>query len=70
MPRGIRVKEGEDFSKATIKRVIDLLEAETPITKKAACEMLNMSYNTTRLAKIIEGYKEKEEFIKKRNKFR
>jgi len=66
MARGIRVKEGEDFSKSTIKRVINLLESDKPITKKAACDMLNMAYNTTRLNKIIEDYKAREEHIKKR----
>jgi hypothetical protein len=43
-----------------------LLEAEKPITKKAACEVLNISYNTTRLNKIIQEYKDKIEFRKKR----
>lgn len=56
----VKVKEGEDLSDANIKKVIDLLEAETPITKKAACEILNISYNTARLATITENYKAKK----------
>lgn len=64
--RGIRIKEGEDFSPATIKRVISALNQEKPITKKEACAMLNISYNTTRLNKIIEDFIEKEEFAKTR----
>ena len=67
MPRGVRRKEGEDFSKATIKRVISLLESAKPITKKDACAILNITYNTTRLNKIIQEYKSNEERIKKRN---
>lgn len=64
----VRKKEGEDFSKDTIKRVIDLLETDKPITKKAACDMLNITYNTTRLTKIIQQYKDDEEYIKTRKK--
>lgn len=37
------------------------MEAEKPITKKQACEVLNIAYNTTRLGQIIEKHKEKQE---------
>lgn len=64
--RGVKVKEGEKLDDATIQRVIDLLEDEKePITKKSACEILNISYNTTRLATIINDYKDKQERRKK-----
>jgi len=53
----IRKKEGEHLSEQNIERVISFLEQEKPITKKEACEILNISYNTTRLNKIIEEYK-------------
>ena len=53
----VKAKEHENLTEANIKKVIDLLEAEKPISKKDACEILNISYNTTRLAKIIEGYR-------------
>lgn len=66
MPRGVRRKEGEDFSKATMEKVIAALESETPVTKKVACEMINIAYNTTRLNKIIEEYKTKKEHDRKR----
>lgn len=56
----IKVKEGEDLSDENVKKVIGLLEAETKITKKQACEMLHISYNTTRLDSIIEQYKHKK----------
>lgn len=66
-----RVKEHENLSDSNILRVIGLLEGEKPITKKAACEILNITYNTTRLNKIIEDFKqaaarEKEMRAKKR----
>jgi hypothetical protein len=53
----VKAKEGENLTEAHIKKVIELLEAEKPISKKDACEILNISYNTTRLAKIIETHK-------------
>lgn len=62
MPRGIRKQEGEELSNSNIDRVITALEAENPITKTEACKMLNISYNTTRLNKIIESHKEKMAF--------
>jgi hypothetical protein len=68
MKRGVRRKEGEDFSKTKIEQVIKLLNQEKPITKKAACEMLNITYNTTRLNKIIDEYIEQQEYEKKRKK--
>jgi len=36
--------------------VIELLNGENPITKKEACSILNISYNTTRLNKIIQDH--------------
>jgi len=54
----IKKKAHEKLDDTNIKRVIAALTNENPITKKEACEMLNISYNTTRLSKIIEGFKE------------
>jgi hypothetical protein len=55
--------EEELMTDANIARVIKLLEpAEEgvkPITKKDACQILGMAYNTTRLGTIIEQYKQK-----------
>lgn len=56
--KGVKKKEGENLTAAHIEKVISLLEAEKPITKKEACEILNIAYNTTRLGKIIEEYKD------------
>jgi hypothetical protein len=64
--RGIRKKEDERLDDATVGRVISLMESGEISTKKAACEYLNISYNTTRLNRILEEYKDKLEFRKKR----
>lgn len=57
-----RTKNGDeeklDFD--TLEKVIALLEQEKPITKKEACSILNITYNTTRLASLIEKHKEKK----------
>jgi hypothetical protein len=62
--------EQELMTDANILRVIGLLEpkdtATKPITKKDACQILGMAYNTTRLATIIEEFKQKRERDQKR----
>lgn len=54
--------EHEKLDDANLERVIALLEPTEgkAITKKLACELLNISYNTTRLGTLIEKYKEKK----------
>lgn len=64
--RGVKKQDHERLDDATIGRVVSLLEQENPITKKAACEYLNISYNTTRLNRIIQEYKDKIEWRNKR----
>ena len=53
MARKRSALEEEKMTDANILRVISLLEpkeeGKQPITKKAACEILGMAYNTTRL---------------------
>lgn len=66
--RGVKKRDFEKLDDATVGRVVQLLEQSQPITKKAACEILNISYNTSRLAKIIQEYKDRIEFTKKRFK--
>jgi len=56
--RQTRKREYEKLDEANLNRVIELLEGEQPITKKVACEMLNISYNTTRLGSIIAEHKD------------
>lgn len=53
--------ETELMTPANISRVIRLLEPTEegvkPITKKDACQILGMAYNTTRLGTILEDFK-------------
>lgn len=62
----VKAKEHENLTETNIKKVIELLECEKPVSKKEACELLNISYNTTRLAKIIENFKQDQEESKRR----
>lgn len=66
--RKVNALEEEKMTPANITRVISLLEPEAgvaPITKKLACELLGMAYNTTRLGNIIQQFKDKQERDKK-----
>jgi transposase len=66
VPRGVKKRAHEKLTDSNITHVIQLLNAESPITKKHACEVLNISYNTTRLSTIIEEFKENKEYRDKR----
>ena len=65
MKRGIRKRAHENLSDANIRRVVHALKEEG-ITKKSACEMLNISYNTTRLNRIIEEFEDQENYVSTR----
>ena len=53
--------ENEKLTATNLDNVIALLEDTVkPITKKDACAMLNIAYNTTRLMQLIEKHKEKK----------
>lgn len=56
--------EEEKMTDANIARVITLLEPQEegakPITKKLACELLGMAYNTKRLDQVIQEYTERK----------
>lgn len=54
--------DDEKLDPANLEKVIALLEPEEgkPISKKDACAMLCIAYNTTRLGTLIEKYKEKK----------
>jgi hypothetical protein len=60
--------EEELMTDANIAKVIKLLEPAEgkAITKKDACQILGMAYNTTRLTTIIEEFKKKQERTAKR----
>jgi len=53
--RRVKLQVGEDLSGANITNVIAYLETDKS-TKKAACQMLGIKYNTSRLASIIENH--------------
>jgi transposase len=54
----IKTRKHENLTETNIQHVKELLLAEKPITKKEACSILNISYNTTRLNKIIADHDE------------
>lgn len=67
MKKGVKKKEHEKLDEATIERVVSLLGATPPITKKDACGILNISYNTTRLNAIISEYQ--DAVVKRKNNY-
>ena len=69
MKKRLKKKDYENLSPENVQKVISLLnpsEEQKPITKKEACDLLNISYNTVRLQKVIEDYNEQIEYVSKR----
>jgi len=67
----VKKKDYENLSTQNIEKVIGLLNpssSQKPITKKEACDILNIAYNTTRLNKIIEDYHDRKEYTAARKK--
>ncbi len=65
----MRTKKHENLTQANITKVIELLnptDGSKPITKKEACGILNIAYNTTRLGNIISEHHETMEFRARR----
>ena len=65
----MRTKKHENLTQANITKVIELLnptDGSKPITKKEACGILNIAYNTTRLGNIIAEHHETMEFRARR----
>jgi hypothetical protein len=64
MARKRSEQEQELMTDANIQRCISLLEPKEPntkpISKKDACQILGMAYNTTRLANILQQFKDKQ----------
>ncbi len=58
----VKSKSHEKLTFDNIEKVISLLEQDSPITKKEACGILNIRYNTTRLQKIIEEHNDTKQF--------
>jgi len=69
MPR-VKKKSHENLTSTNIKHVISLLNPTSSstkaITKREACSILNISYNTTRLDKIIQDFHEQKEYRARR----
>ena len=61
-----KTSEDENLTEDAFKKVIEGLNAEKPITKKEACAILQITYNTTRLDRLITEYQEKKEHEAKR----
>lgn len=61
----VKAKDYEDLSDSNIRKVIAALNTSPAITKKEACEMLKISYNTSRLNNIIEEFIARQENIKR-----
>ena len=64
--RRIKKKESENLSDTNIRKVINLLSGNSPITKKEACGILNIAYNTARLQRIIDDFQETQAYREKR----
>ena len=62
----IKTKKHENLTETNIQHVYELLNQDSPITKKEACNILNISYNTTRLNKILQDYLETVEYRERR----
>lgn len=63
--RKVKARDHENLTDNNIRKVITLLSGSSPITKKEACEILNISYNTLRLNKIIESFNDEQDLIKR-----
>ena len=59
-------RDHENLSDTNIRKVIDLLNGQAPISKKEACSILNIAYNTTRLQRIIDDFEETQAYREKR----
>jgi len=58
--RKTKMGDAEKLDDTNMVRVIQMLEAEKPCSKKDACAALNIAYNTARLTTLIEKFKEKK----------
>ena len=65
--RTVKKKAHENLTNDNISRVISFLRQDNPITKKEACELLNIRYNTTRLQNIIDDF---EDTLERKERFK
>ena len=70
MKRGLKKRSYENLTQQNIQHVINLLNptdsSKKAITKREACSILNISYNTTRLDKILQDFWEKKAYRARR----
>ena len=66
MVRRLKKRDHENLSDTNIRKVINLLNGQAPISKKEACSILNIAYNTTRLQRIIDDFEETQAYREKR----
>jgi len=61
-------EQKENLSDDNIQKVIGLLESQNtkPISKKEACAILGITYNTARLSSIIRNYQGRKAYEKQR----
>jgi hypothetical protein len=67
--RRLKKKDYENLSHENVQKVIALLNPDNgskPITKKEACGILNIAYNTARLQRIIDDFEDKRSYIETR----
>ena len=67
--RKVKKQKHENITDTNLQRVTDMLAPTTgqsPITKKEACEILNIAYNTARLTRLLEDFEERKEYVAKR----
>jgi len=65
----VKKKEWEHLTPSNIEKVISLLnpsDGSKPVTKKEACSILNITYNTARLSSIIDEYLGHKEYVQLR----
>ena len=54
-------RDDEQVTDANLEKIISCMELNKPMTKKAACELLRISYNTSRLDSLIDNYKRRKQ---------
>ena len=67
--RKVKKQKHENITDTNLQRVTDMLaptNGQSPITKKEACAILNIAYNTTRLTRLLEDFEERKEYVAKR----
>ena len=59
----LKKRKHENLSETNLQKVVDLLARTPPVTKKEACEILNIAYNTSRLTRLLEDFESHKTYI-------